>query len=1072
MGAILLVTIAGVRARAQTINVAAGDNVGLINAISEANKGHAATINLGGGTYALTSQLFLYANVSIVGNESTIDMAFNDRAFFIAGGTISLSDLTILGGYARGGDGAQGGGGGAGLGGAIFVGNGSAMSADYTLATTVTLENVNLFNNSAIGGNGSVSDSDNTYGGGGGMGGDGGIGFYDDFYAHGGGGGGGLGNGAAGGVSGPDNPQAGGNGIFEPAHIEGNLSGGQGGSDASGTAGAAGGLYGGGGGGSRASGGDWGTTGGGGGIGGGAGAQGELASGGNGGWGGGGGGVDWEVKGKGGDGGFGGGGGGGGNGNGGNYNTGGGNGGFGGGGGGYNAVGGFGAGNGGNVNHGDAYGGGGLGSGGAIFVQQGASLTLIGTSFDANSANGGSATGPALAGSGVGSNLFLGSDVTFSLSAGEAMAIGGLGGAGNTSDPNIAGHSTDPNAQGGLTLNSGAGGVLTLTGANYYTGATVINGGSLIVEGTNTSGNFTVNPGASLVFNSTGTTVNGLTTQGGSVTVNGNSTTITNVSMDGGSLAINGTGVSIATPISVGNDYSTLSLASLVTSGGVSIAPFGTLVLNGPGVLDFSAFGGNIQIGNEGVPASGVATLVLGASGQAPDIVGAGYIGGAFASGPGGLVQFQQSDVYTMDARFWGVLNFEQNGTGTTVIAAAAQGGWANTTTLNAGTFAYGIDNALPTDAHVVVNGGTFSLGANDGAVAELVMNGGTLAGSGTLTSAAMTINAGTIAGNLSSSADFFKQTTGLATLSGSVTTTGGAHVEVGQLNIVGGGSLFVNGNFSVGKIAAATLLLSDASIRVGTTGTGTLQFGVEEFSTGTLLIGDGEGSAGADIQAAAITAGFGTGAITFQQNYAYGSGSETTYEFTPSIQGNITVTQNGPGATVLNPLTGGGNTYTGGTFVTYGTLAFGADDALPVAGDVTITGGTLAVGAFSGHIDSLMMGPAATIQFTLNGLGAGDYGQLSVGGDFTAAGTLSLLVGYSPNFGDTFLLFPGGGWDSGSFVVASNLPANFSWDLSSLQSAGTITVVPEPATLAGVVGLACVSLALLRRVRRKVLAA
>ncbi len=87
------------------------------------------------GTISLTAQMLIYANVTIAGNGNVIDMNNTDRAFFIVGGNVSISNLTIQNGNATGGNGADMAGGGAGLGGAIFVANGSAIQSNLTKAS-------------------------------------------------------------------------------------------------------------------------------------------------------------------------------------------------------------------------------------------------------------------------------------------------------------------------------------------------------------------------------------------------------------------------------------------------------------------------------------------------------------------------------------------------------------------------------------------------------------------------------------------------------------------------------------------------------------------------------------------------------------------------------------------------------------------------------------------------------------------------------------------------------------------------------------------------------------------------
>jgi hypothetical protein len=128
-------------------------------------------------------------NVTIVGNGNSLSGNNQFRGLFIGAFsgatqvpvTVAVQDLTITDTRARGGTGGQRAGGGAGLGGAIFVAS----------QASVTVSNVNLTGNAAVGGNGGITTSG--FGGGGGMGGNGGTQV---------GGGGGLGSGATGGNNG------------------------------------------------------------------------------------------------------------------------------------------------------------------------------------------------------------------------------------------------------------------------------------------------------------------------------------------------------------------------------------------------------------------------------------------------------------------------------------------------------------------------------------------------------------------------------------------------------------------------------------------------------------------------------------------------------------------------------------------------------------------------------------------------------------------------------------------------------------------------------------------------------
>ncbi|MBR1215856.1 Ig-like domain-containing protein [Bradyrhizobium sp. JYMT SZCCT0180] len=396
------------------------------------------------------------------GVNSTLDGGGLYRGFFVISGTVTIENLNLNNMVAKGGDGGDGGsggGGGAGLGGALFVTgtgntgyNSSGGQFSVSQGANVTIENVNFNNNSAKGGNGGAAiGNTNGGGGGGGMGGDGG-----DGTANGSGGGGGIGgpvtpgfDGSAQGGSGTNN-----SGITDGIALT--LPGGGTGLSGFGTYGA--GDHGGGGAGG-------GFAGGGGGIGGYRGTSSGSNFGGLGGFGGGGGGSSN----LGGQGGFGGGGGGG------TYGYG--NGGFGGGGAG-NSSGGWGAGNGAayNVNTSqNGGGGGGLGAGGDVFVQAGGVLIVKGGSQSGATSSGGTgATGAGNGGDGGNSGIFL---------QGSTMYVN------PTYDVPVGFHSntiTTTTISDKIADGAGAGklmvvgsGTLILNNNNTYTGGTTIQGTTL-----------------------------------------------------------------------------------------------------------------------------------------------------------------------------------------------------------------------------------------------------------------------------------------------------------------------------------------------------------------------------------------------------------------------------------------------------------------------------------------------------------------------------------------------------------------------------------------------------------------
>lgn len=603
-----------------------------------------------GATISLTRSLPILDNsgatIAIDGpgaGNLTIDGHNSHRVFFIATGNVEISDLTIANGAAQGGNGGignGGGGGGLGAGGALFVNDG----ADVRIA------DLQLSGNSATGGQGGSTMKFASGGGGGGLGGDGGEALYGGgggggFQGDGGvgqlggGGGGGLfgdggagiggggggggitdgdpattdggdGNaGATGGTAGTESSTsapAGDGGAGQSPALQGAGGGGMGGrntwtgSPGAGGAGGNGGLFGGGAGGGAGGtslgtvrgaggvGGDGGLYGGGGGAGHGDGGDPRGGAGGD--FGGGGGGANFGTS----------------------SGTGrGGPGGFGGGGGGaseisvFGGAAGFGGGEGG---HTESGGSGGSAYGGAIFVRQGGSLTIVGTTVSGSSVTAGERGGPASSnGAAAGQDLYLMPGVTATFDNAGSSMTGSISGAGGV---HIQGSGTTQ-----------------FSGANTYTGGTTVSGTSRL-QGTTASlqGDITNNSNVTFNQSTNGTYAGVLSGSGavyaigtGSVTFSGHNTYHGPTYVQAGRLVVNGSLASDVTvdPGAVLGGTGTIN-AQVANNGTLAAGnSIGALVINGAysdsagstTEVEINAWGTTPGTNNDLIRVNGSATL-------------------------------------------------------------------------------------------------------------------------------------------------------------------------------------------------------------------------------------------------------------------------------------------------------------------------------------------------------------------------------------------------------------------------------------------------------------------------------
>ena len=661
--------------------------------ILQDNLGTIPIRDLGGG---VTFPYFIQDDVVIDGGTgNTVDGGGVDRVFLVsrAGSVnpqVTISNLAISNGYAKGGDGGTGamsGGGGMGAGGAILIVDGSLV-----------LENVTFSKNRAAGGNGGITDASvEGGGGGGGLGGNGGPGASGN-DGGGGGGGGSLpfaAGGAAAGSTGGDGGSPGGGGgagglptAGGGVGMEGTGGGGGGGGASGGEGGAGGRGAGGGGGGAENSGGGPG----------GSGAAGDLGGGG------GGGGLGMNDGGPGGGGGYGGGGGGGAW-----------------GGAPAGGAGGFGGGNGGTSNGNLAAGGGGAGFGGTIFVGPNAHITLKGgVVFDgtgAVSSGNAGADGGAVAGRSSGSGLFLHGDgeLNADVGAGQtqtiADAIGDEGGV-------VAAGYVAPSGfvPGSWGIRKTGTGTLILSGASDYSGVTVLSEGTIRLGhaqalGTTTAGTEAAD-GTTLDYAAEISEPIALT---GNVTLNADTFGFQNGNLSGS------------------GGFTKTGAGGLVLFGTNTYAGATTIA---SGLL--GAAGGNAIPDQSAVTVSAGATLLVDRSETIGSLSGTGTVGGAFNQLAGIRAGTLTTGGDNSSATFSGtikdlgmvfnpgdsfVLSFAKTGSGTQTLSGSNE--YTGTTTVLAGKLV--INGSLAASSGLTIAAGA-EVGGTGMLPATVIATGGVLA--------------------------------------------------------------------------------------------------------------------------------------------------------------------------------------------------------------------------------------------------------------------------------------------------------------------------------------------------------
>ncbi len=574
-------------------------------------------------------------------------------------------------------------------------------------------------------------------------------------------------------------------------------------------------------------------------------------------------------------------------------------------------------------------------------------------------------------------------------------------------------------------------GILTLTGANTYTGGTLINAGQIIaVNADNNLGN-----GGALTFDggtlqygaafNTARDIN-LLAGGGTIDTNGFNSTLSGAVAGAGSLVKNGTGTLTLTGANTYMGGTVLNSGTLNVSAHNNLGDSsGALTLNG-GTLQYGAsFNTSRNIVSQGG--------LINTNGY--DSTLSGVVSGSELAKYGtGTLTLTGNNTYT--ARLYiaqGTVN---------VNSDAALGSGSSYLTLNGGTLQYGAAFNSARNVTLNASGGTIDTNGFNSALSGVLSGTGALnkLGTGTLIltgtntyAGGTTVSAGTLAGTTNS-------------LQGNITNdsilafsqaTNGTYADIvsgtGALIKDGAGTVILSGvnTYTGGTTVSGGILQASADNNLGGVGAitlngGTLQYGAAFNSARNIALGASNGGIdtnGFNATLSGVISGAGglvktgTGTLTLTGVNTYTGGTQvsagTLIGTTDNLVGNITndatigfaqntngtysgmlsgsgaLVKTGSGIVTLS----GASSYTGDTTISAGVLAVSADNNLGSAGNtLNLDGGTLRYDmGFSSARDMVIGASNGTLN--TNGFDSTVSGAISGAGALTKSGSGKLIL-------------------------------------------------------------------------------
>ena len=628
---------------------------------------------------------------------------------------------------------------------------------------------------------------------------------------------------------------------------------------------------------------------------------------------------------------------------------------------------------------------------------------------------------------------------------------------------------------GATTLVNNGTGTLTINNPNSFTGAAILNAGTTSVATVADSGtNSPLGAGTTINLDTTGTLeftgVTGSTNRaltvaagGGAVSApTGSTLTLAGVVSGAGTLEKKGLGTVVLTGATNTPTAVTISAGTLQIGNGVAAGSIGAGAITNNGTLAFNTIAAGLAVpntitGTGGLTVSGAGAVTLNGAAVANTFTGDTVVNS------GGLV-FSHT-------------------TGTNSIGGnlIVNGG-----TVNYGATAGQIADHIPSTASITVTGGTF--GGTAGRTVDNPLTGLTE------TAASLSISGGTFLSGRNDAGTFalsgaFNATGGTTIVQrgGSVTALSMTLGSGATVSFDGGSTVFASRLF----VGASGLTLNGPTINLnaGPSGMGATSQGSLIVLSGNVAVPASTTLNRINITELAPRAGFDVNGADRAFNVAAGqtltlgttsapvsivnAAPATTAGFVKQGDGNMIVsgdstyngatTVSGGTLTLIGTLSGttGIDVQSGTTFNVSGVAggyALGATQTLKGNGDVVgsaTINGTLAPGASIGTLDFLndvSFGATGIAGFEINKTGltlsadlANVTGTLTLGGTLNVTGTGDALVE-----GDTFNLFDAASF-AGTMAMGTmpTLDPGLFWDIADLSVDGTISVIPEPGSLA-----------------------